>query len=271
LPAGITSRNIGGVTADNPNRKGTSGGAFGAGQPNENFVGNITVPMANYLKGAVHVAEFRNTNIIGDGDKWDGYIGGIDPDMILPAVTNVGLIGDYGGIIINNRIGGQIRGVLDIQGNAPLRLYNDNMNGYLNLWKVTGNIGVNKFYVISIKDLNGIQYVNKVGFGTPEPASVIIYPKKYNPSAIDNTALGLTPRNRAFYDGTTPKITPTADSSIATVYRGSDTSGSQQVPPLGEQNWIDEANDNNGAAPAFQSYSSAPKWTATAFNAVPVE
>ncbi|MDR0643841.1 MAG: hypothetical protein LBG05_02845 [Treponema sp.] len=43
---GVTSRNIGGITADNAYRKGVDGAS---GEPNANYVGNITVPMATTL------------------------------------------------------------------------------------------------------------------------------------------------------------------------------------------------------------------------------
>jgi hypothetical protein len=175
-------------------------------------------------------------------------------------------------MIVNNRSGGQFRGVIDIKGNAPYNLYNDSKNGYINLWSISGNMGVNKFYVVSIKDLTGIQFFNQTGFGSSVPANVNIYPKKYASNDINNEYVGMKPYHRAFFDGTTPKITPTNDTSINVEYRGTDTTGSQQVPPLDEASWIDAANANNvaGAAPAFFSYSTAPKWDATTFNAVPV-
>jgi len=47
--------------------------------------------------------------------------------------------------------------------------------------------------------------------------------------------------------------------------------GTTQVPPLDESSWINAANNNDGVAPAFSSYTAAPKWDAAAFNALPVE
>jgi hypothetical protein len=285
LPSGITSRNIGGITAASSDRKASAAGSYGtagggynnqsfqAGEPRVDFVGNLTVPMANYVKSSLNVSSFANTNIIGDGDKWDSYISA-SSDIVLPPVTNVGLIGDYNGLVVNNRLGGRIRGILDITGTAPNTLDNDSINGYLNLWNIIGDMGVNRFYVISIKAQTAIQYVNKGGIwsSNPNPANVIIYPAKYNSAIINNEVSYLKPRHRAFFDGITPKITPTTNTSINVEYRGTDTTGSQQVPPLDEASWIDAANANNvaGAAPAFSSYSAVPKWDATAFNAVPV-
>ena len=260
-PDGITSRNIGGIMAANANRKGTDG----TGMPNNDYVGNITVPMANYLR-SIGVNAFQNTNILGDGTRWNGT-----NTFDLPLLTNVGLMGNYGGMTINNGHTKRIRGVLDITGTAPVTISNDEKAGYLNLWNVSSDIGINRFDIISIKDLNGINRVNVVdiwptGIG---PANVIIYPKKYNTNDINGESGDLRPSYRAFFDGNTPKITPV--SGVDAAYRGTDTSGTAQVPPLDEASWINAANNNDGAAPAFSSYADAPKWDAAAFNALPVE
>jgi hypothetical protein len=42
--------------------------------PNSNFVGSITVPAVNYMVYNLHIDEFKNTNILGDGDKWSSGI-----------------------------------------------------------------------------------------------------------------------------------------------------------------------------------------------------
>jgi hypothetical protein len=56
----------------------------------------MAVPMANYLIKTLQVSEFRNTNIIGDADKWTE---GVDHyGLRLIPTVNVGLIGDYGNI-----------------------------------------------------------------------------------------------------------------------------------------------------------------------------
>jgi hypothetical protein len=96
----------------------------------------------------------------------------------------------------------------------------------------------------------------------------MIYSEKYNPS----NAVNSLPYYRAFLDGTTPKIVPvgTEGASINAAYKGADTTGTQQVPLLDKAAWITYMNANNGAEPGLQAYSVAPKWTATAFNAVPV-
>ena len=267
VPAGVTTttRPAIGTQATNANpRK-----AALDGMPNEGYLNNITVAMANYMRSNLNISEFKNTNILGDGSQWNGT-----NTMDLPFLTNVGLIGNYGGIAVNNGLNKRIRGILDITGTAPNTISNDSRNGYLNLYNVSGNMGVNRFYVVSIKDLNNI---DKVNAGNPwatsaEPASVIIYPKKYATNLLSNESANLKPAYRAFLDGNTLKITPvTGSPTVNAAYKGTDTNGSTQVPPLDEASWINAANSNNGAAPAFQSYSAAPKWDNTAFNAVPVE
>jgi hypothetical protein len=57
----------------------------------------MAVPMANYLIKTLQVSEFRNTNIIGDADKWDGS-GGLKNLTLKMPITNVGLIGDYSSV-----------------------------------------------------------------------------------------------------------------------------------------------------------------------------
>jgi len=233
--------------------------------PNNDYVGNITVPMANYLR-SIGVTEFRNINIVGDGIEWNNTL-----VVNLPFLTNVGLIGNYGDMTINNSAPRRIRGVLDITGTAPANISNDIHAGYLNLWNVVGNVGINRFYIVYIKDVNNVQYVNKSNWWDTNsvPANVVIYPEKYDPSAITGEISYLRPSYRAFFDGNTPKITPVSGVDVA--YRGTDTSGATQVPPLDESSWINAANNNDGAAPAFSSYAAAPKWDAAAFNALPVE
>ena len=98
--------------------------------------------------------------------------------------------------------------------------------------------------------------------------SVIIYRDKY--ASLGTSAQNNKPYYRAFIDGTTPKITPV--SGVTAIYRGSDTTGTNDVPPLDELTWIDAANDptnTNYGRPYFQSYAEAPKWVAATFNALP--
>jgi len=248
--------------------------AVADGMPNEGYLNNITVPMANYMRSALGITQFNNTNIIGDSGEWvtGNGVTITGNNITLIPLTNVGLIGNYSSII---HFVGTFKGVLDIKGTAPKYIsQNDSTTrGYINLWNVSSNIGVNRFYVVSIKDLSGIGYVNKVEAWAglnQGPATVVIYPKKYNPTAITGEIGFLIPEYRAFFDGNTPKITPvTGSPSVAAAYKGKNTNGSVQVPPLDEASWIN-AENNNGAAPTFQNYSNAPKWDNAAFNAVPV-
>jgi hypothetical protein len=284
----VTSRNIGGITAASADRKASSAGSYGAvgggydnqpfqkSEPRADFVGNLTVPMANYLNRSLSISSFANTNIIGDGSQWSNII---SSNIQIGNVTNVGLIGNYGGYAVNNTRK-KIRGVLDIIGEAPTTIENDSINGYLNLWNVSQNMGAQKFYVVSIKDSNGIVYVNNNAIstwnGSQEPANVVIYPKKYTTSNISNENSGFKPQYRAFLDGAnaqtgTAKIMP-VDASFANAasYKGTvvSTGGAPNVYPLDEASWINAANNSNGAAPAPIAYSVADKLNGPNFGAI---
>jgi hypothetical protein len=282
LPDGVASRNIGGAVANSMSRKGdarTSGVpasyASAAGEPRADFVNSITVPMANYMVSNLHISEFKNTNIIGDGDKWSSIA---YSNLSLIPTTNVGLIGDYSNI---GTLGGIFKGVTDIKGKTPTYIGQDDstVRGYIDLWHIQNNMGINNFYVISIKDLDGIQYFNKddPGWSIYNPANVVIYPKKYGTSVINGESVFLKPKYRAFLDGPTaqtgtPKIMP-VDSSFtdSSYYKGTvvSASGAPNVYPLDEASWINAAN-NNGAAPAVDTYSNAPKLNATSFGSISV-
>ncbi|MDR1955580.1 MAG: hypothetical protein LBQ30_01845, partial [Treponema sp.] len=276
LPAGISSRNIGGQTADSLSRKGaretTGTPAFhvaNTGEPRADFVGHITVPMANYLKSTLLVPEFKNTNIIGDADQWDNIDANNREILDLVPTINVGLIGNY-----DIAIRGNLRGVTDIKGTIPevIGPGSNPLGGYLNLWNnVSRETFINAFAVVYARNSGDEKIVTGV-VGHPDAYSkVIIHSNKYDKANLVPDAAGvLKPYHRAFLDGATPKITPTTDSSIDAAYRGLDTSGAEAVPPLDEASWINAANANNGAAPAFMNYASAPKWEAAAFNAIPV-
>jgi hypothetical protein len=256
LPAGITSRNIGDVTASNSNRKGTTGGAFGTGQPNENFVGNITVPMANYLKSDAHIAAFKNTNIIGDGDKWhawDGSSGKNGNVLTLTPTTNVGLIGDYGSL---SAIEGAFHGVIDIKGMVPssgISQSLDGKRGYINIWdNILHETFIGGFGVGYLHNSGG-EYIISGAYGYPETyIGVVIYSKKYNKSALIGNATvgigGLAPTHRAFVDNSDAvKLTDgNAAGGFDVEYRGQYPN--LPVPALDEAAWITAG--NNGTTPA---------------------
>ena len=138
-PAGVERRIIGldgeAINLTNPKRKGECGLR---GKPNANFIGSITVDMANLLRrpttswppaplNGLGIAEFRSTNIIGDGNRWEGitHVGGADRLVVHGA--NLGLIGDYTEIGDLHRPG---VGVTDILGTAPA-LIQSNLQGVM--------------------------------------------------------------------------------------------------------------------------------------------
>jgi hypothetical protein len=216
--------------------------------PNEDFVGSITVPMANYLISALQIAEFKNTNIIGDGDRWDGIVNnGGDLNLSLIPSANLGLIGDYSRL---NSLGGSFYGVTDIAGSVsnvigqkPAKV------GYLNIWdNILRETSIGKFGVVYLHNAGG-EYVVTGAFGYPATyASVIIYSKKYNKDALIGNATtgigGLAPSHRAFVDGSgVMKLTDgNAAGGFDVKYRG--MFPNSPIPSLDEEAWRIAGNNN---------------------------
>jgi hypothetical protein len=249
----VASRTIGGITANNDKRKGTDGVN---GAPNNNFVGNITVPMAKYLTANLfanpRITELRNTNILGPGSAWNGT-----STVDLPNTINVGLIGNYNGI---NLIG-STRGVTDISGGVPNSIGKGSATrtGFLNLWTtdVSSEALINGFDVIRVHGTRGgnIQ-TGAVGVQNVE-ARLIIYDKKYNSLAYAN----LSPNHRAFMVGVVAKVTGGSTPSTNTaIYQGS--SPTSPVPNPEEGAWITFG--NNGSTGSF------PQLAAN-YNALPAD
>jgi hypothetical protein len=255
LPADVSSRNIGGVPAGNLYRKGTDGVS---GPPNLNFVGSVTVPMANYLKSVLHIAEFKNTNIIGDGDMWDSGISG-NTFTLLPA-TNVGLIGDYG-IDNMNSIGGVHggRGVLDITGQVPK--YLSTTHGYVNFWDdiLRETHLEHNMQIVHLRGLGG-EFIKSGDTFYPEKTYVVIS-KKYTKALVGGAAT-LKPYHRAFVNAAGQvKLTGPDLTGIDAKYLGSNSN--RPVPSLDEEDWITAG--NNGTTPLnlaanYTALDSAYKW-----------
>jgi hypothetical protein len=110
-------------------------------------------------------------------------------------------------------------------------------------------MGVNRFYVVSLKDKNGIQYFNKGGIWSfqPNPANAVIYPNKYASTIISGEVSYLKPYHRAFIDTNGQvKLTGLDLTGIDTKYLGSNPN--QPVPSLNEEDWI---KFGNGATSGF--------------------
>jgi hypothetical protein len=282
LPGGITSRNIGGITAASSDRKASAAGSYGtagggydgqsfqAGEPRVDFVGNLTVPMANYMKSSLSVSSFANTNIIGDGDKWDGLIevgSGMKNLSLMPTV-NIGLIGDYSSI---SALVANIKGVLDIKGSAPRMpsAHLSNKQGYLNLWNnILQDTEINGFYVVSVKDTGGEKVVGGDSNYTSTIPNVIIYSHKYT-NALTSAASTNKPFYRAFIDSRDGniRITATGLTGDDTKYVGSSTN--QLIPSLDESAWIAAGNAGldkpaSDLASNYSVLSSDYKWASAA-------
>jgi hypothetical protein len=226
-------------------------------------VGNITVPMANYLKSSAGITAFKNTNILGDGDKWyawDGSSGKRGNDLGLKTTNNVGLIGDYSTIYDMGVYG---KGILDFSGLTPSSLANGDLNLYINLWSnVLRETLVNNFPIVRVMG-SGIEYILS-GTGDMTGKIGVIISKKY--SSLTTNANNLKPYHRAFIDSSgNVKLTGPDLSGIDAKYLGSNSN--QPIPSLDEAAWITAG--NNGTTPAnlaanYASLSSIYKWSSLA-------
>ncbi|MDR1307154.1 MAG: hypothetical protein LBK74_06245, partial [Treponema sp.] len=215
-----------------------------------NFQGNITTSMARYLKDTLGITEFRNTNIYGNYNQWEGkYVNHQTPNF-----TNVGLVGNYNGSGGNAIISTVIKGVLDIQGpiaGAGIININSTKTGYL---KLIGDMGSNDsgYRNFSVVDVTGVTAnIDRVGKSSSsgDNADVIIFASKTQANTISgssgNPNSDAVPTYRAFEAGGVRKYAPYSFGGNI----GSPTNPSGQVPNLSEQAWEDAAS-NTGAAPS---------------------
>jgi hypothetical protein len=246
LPDGVSARNIGGIASANMVRKGTNTASVptsGAGEPNDNFVGNITVPMANYMTGRMGISSFANTNIIGDAEKWSNYDSTIRELILIPS-TNIGLIGNYNiANMHNNTIDSY--GVLDMVGQVPE--YLDTAHGYVNLWDDVSRETLIA-YITNVVHLRGQggEFIGSGDTSYPDRTPVVIS-KKYNGALVGNAAI-LKPYHRAFVDAGGQVRLTGSDLGIDAKYLGSNSN--QPVPSLNEEDWI---RFGNGATSGFSS------------------
>jgi hypothetical protein len=234
------------------------------GEPRSDFVGNITVPMANYLTSSVGITAFKNTNIVGDGDKWyawDGSSGKSGDTLTLKPANNVGLTGDYS-TIYSMGVNGE--GVLDFSGLTPSELAEGDMKKlYINLWSdVSRETIFTNFPIVRVMG-SGIEYILS-GYGDGLGKVGVLISKKY--SSLTTNANNLKPYHRAFIDSAgNVKLTGPDLSGIDAKYLGSNSN--QPIPSLDEAVWITAG--NNGATPAnlaanYASLSSIYKWSSLA-------
>jgi hypothetical protein len=201
--------------------------------------------MANYLISALHIAEFKNTNIIGNGDRWDRIVNnGEYSTLSLIPITNIGLIGHYGVDIMNSGLGSQ--GVLDITGQVPA--YLNTTHGYVNFWSdVLREIFLEfNMHVVHLRGLGG-EFIKPGDTAFPERNPVVIS-KKYTNALVGNAAI-LKPYHRAFVDNSGQvKLTGPDLAGIDAKYLGSNSNW--PVPSLNEEDWI---KFGNGATSGFSS------------------
>jgi len=244
----VTSRNIGGVTANSADRKAAvAGGGYQQSEPRTDYVGNLTVPMANYLISSLGISEFKNTNIIGDGDKWSSLSG--SNYLSLIPTRNIGLIGDYNNIVY---IDGNFNGVIDIKfttiSSTLFGISQTTANrGYLNIWHdISSETRYGAFGVVYIRGLGG-EYIHTGVSGFPATYTNVIISKKYAGSLVGHASL--QPNHRAFVDNTgQAKVTGADLTGIDTKYLGTDAT--RPVPSLNEEDWL---KFGNGATSGFST------------------
>jgi hypothetical protein len=188
--------------------------------------------MANYMTATLHISEFKNTNIVGDGVMWEYQI----VNWAVVNCTNVGLIGDYGSL---TGFSGSFNGVIDITGSLPETMGQGTRNGYLNVWgTVSRETGIDRFNVVRVHGLGGEKIITGYIEDDTIADRIIIFSKKYNSS----NAVASIPHHRAFMVNGTPKITGSDITSNA-AYLGSDSN--KPIPELDESVWVNA----NGATP----------------------
>jgi uncharacterized repeat protein (TIGR02543 family) len=259
----IPTRNINGVRLNSMSRKGDARLTgipetykSQTGEPREDFIGNLTVLMANYLVSNLYVAEFKNTNIIGDGDQWvsggQWVIGNgihVNGNIInLIPTVNIGIIGNYNSMGLN----ANVKGVLDVKGTiGPNTLprstvsSNTHKRSYINLWgDISNETAVETFYVAYMRGSSGGECISGGSSSSVSKTHVLIYSHKYiNP--LSTGANNNKPYYRAFIssiDGKV-KIANPESSNITAEYKGLVTSNSAvahytEIPSIDETKWL---------------------------------
>jgi hypothetical protein len=234
-PAGFPARkvNIAGsvVPLDSLDRKTSSGNI------NNVFYGSLNTAMARYLQSNLSVAEFKNANIYGDANQWNG--GSITDWPGTPNFTNVALVGSYNGTSISTTV----KGVLDIAGNgSPSQsILNNTRGGYLNFIGNVGttNIRYSNFTMLDVTKVNSndakIGAANSTNGDAPD---VTIYKSKTQATNVPYATDSIPNYYRAFENASgTRKY---ALSSFGSPYN-SPTNPSGNVPNLSRDAWENAA------------------------------
>jgi hypothetical protein len=229
-------------TLSNGNRKASDG------RPNLNFAGSLTVPMANYLISDAHVTEFRNTNIIGDRDKW------LTGNGAIP-IMHVGLIGDHSTSVIGSSYDGEI----DIVGALPVSIGQGTRKGFLHVWNdISSSLLISGFRVVRVHGSNGhLIYTGDVSDPTAA-IELIIFDKKYS-NMPDNI---LKPHHRAFVDANGNIKLTGSGSDFDAKYLGQDST--KPVPKFDANSWqaINTQNGDPGnLANNYSSLDASYKWS----------
>jgi len=250
-PAGVERRIIGldgeAINLTNPKRKGECGLR---GKPNENFIGSLTVDMASLLlqpvnQGGLSVNRLRNTNIIGNGDRWWGVQSG----GLTIRGENIGLIGDYHNVValtINAPGEGNFNGVVDIHGRPPGGFggrVDNNVRPFFNIWGDVPRETVRTGTSASVVFLRGEGGANFFA-GTPmfpvNMTNLVIHSQKYD--SFDMPATN-APHHRAFLDQNGQvRVTGPDLTGINPIHLGSNHPAFPAIMSPHEEDWINAAN-----------------------------
>jgi hypothetical protein len=223
------------------------------------------------MVSSLHIPEFRNTNIIGDGDKWDNLLEGGSgmKNLFLLSTVNIGLIGDYSNI---RNLTANMKGVLDLKGDVPIAIYgvvNINKQGWVNLWDdvLRGTLFSN-IYVGVVKGTGGDKVIGGDVLYAETIPHVIIYSHKYTDALVSAAATN-KPYYRAFVDSRDGKtrITATGLTGDDAKYVGSNANMS--IPNLDEDAWIAAGNAGldkpaDDLAANYSGLSADYKWASAA-------
>ena len=273
LPDGLTARAIGGTTVNSMSRKGekrTSGTpadyAAQTGPPREDFINNITVPMANYMR-KIGVLTIANTNIIGDACGFvnlnSDFVPTVPMDMEDPNVLNaqidlpsgmfnIGFIGNYAvkWFVTHDVANSEI----DIVGKLPQYILATPKKNSVHVWgDISSEVGIHNIRVLHVHGNGGDkvkQYNTMSGF-EHEDLELAIFYQNYTIAPTGTRQ----PFHRAFVDATTGDIKLTGPGSgFANKYLGSNAA--RPVPNF---------NGEGDLAANYAALASQYKWDAFDF------
>jgi hypothetical protein len=218
----------GSVTLNSGSRKAVNGAI------NNVFYGAMSTTMARYLQTNLGLQEFKNANISGDANQWNGQ--NITASPGTPNFTNVALVGSYSGTAISTTV----KGVLDIVGNGSpsVTILNTTRGGYLNFIGNVGttNIRYSNFAILDVTQVtNNIEKSGAANNTTGDAPDITIYKSKSQASVVPYGTNGIPVYYRAFENNSgTRKYAP---SSFSSPYNSPINPSGGSLPNLDKNAW----------------------------------